>query len=192
MLEIAAGAVLRVGDEALDVSELGRLLVALDASPQVGAAARALGMSYRSAWGKLGRAERLLGVALVEQPLPAAEDDALAAMQPALPLCADESCHTRGDLDRLCGRYQVVNIKLEKTGGLSEALALRQAARQRGLRVMVGCMLGTSLAMAPATLVAQGVDWVDLDGPLLIGSDRQPGLRYEGSRLYPGQPAVWG
>jgi L-Ala-D/L-Glu epimerase len=133
-----------------------------------------------------------LGVTLVEQPLSAAEDAVLAQVEHAVPLCADESCHTREDLERMCGRYDVINIKLEKTGGLTEALALRGAARECGLRIMVGCMLGTSLAMAPAALVAQQADWVDLDGPLLIGRDRQPGLVYQGSRLYPCQPALWG
>jgi len=133
-----------------------------------------------------------LGVAMVEQPLPASQDDVLAEIEPGVPLCADESCHTRADLERVCGRYQFVNIKLEKTGGLSEAMALRQAARDCGLRLMVGCMLGTSLAMAPATLVAQGAEYVDLDGPLLIGSDRQPGLVYDGSLLHPPRPELWG
>jgi L-Ala-D/L-Glu epimerase / N-acetyl-D-glutamate racemase len=133
-----------------------------------------------------------LGVALVEQPLPAAEDAALADISHPLPLCADESCHTRADLDRLAGRYDVINIKLEKAGGLTEAMALHRAARERGLQVMVGCMIGTSLAMAPAVLVAQGADFVDLDGPLLIGRDRDPGLRYEGSLLHPPGPDLWG
>jgi L-alanine-DL-glutamate epimerase-like enolase superfamily enzyme len=133
-----------------------------------------------------------LGVALVEQPLPAGADEALAGMARPVPVCADESAHDRASLPGLQGRYDVVNIKLDKTGGLTEALALVDAARAAGLGVMVGCMVGTSLAMAPAILVAQGAGFVDLDGPLLLARDRDPGLRYEGSTLYPPAPEVWG
>lgn len=133
-----------------------------------------------------------LGIAMIEQPVPAADDAVLARFEHPVPLCADESCHTRADLDRLAGRYDVVNIKLEKTGGLTEALALRTEARSRRLRIMVGCMVGTSLAMAPAVLVGQGAEFVDLDGPLLIGHDRDPGLVYDGSLLHPPEPALWG
>jgi L-alanine-DL-glutamate epimerase-like enolase superfamily enzyme len=133
-----------------------------------------------------------LGVALVEQPLPAGADEALAGMARPVPVCADESAHDRASLSGLQGRYDVVNIKLDKTGGLTEALALADAARGAGLGVMVGCMVGTSLAMAPAILVAQGAGFVDLDGPLLLARDRDPGLRYEGSTLYPPAPEVWG
>ena len=113
-----------------------------------------------------------LGVALVEQPLPAAEDDALLGMERPVPVCADESCHDRASLPGLKGKYDVVNIKLDKTGGLTEALALRQAAREVGYDIMVGCMIGSSLAMAPAVLVAQGAVVTDLDGPLLLAEDR--------------------
>jgi len=133
-----------------------------------------------------------LGVALIEQPLPADEDEALAHLPHAVPVCADESCHTRDGLDRLVGRYEFINIKLDKTGGLTEALALAVAARAQGFRLMVGCMIGTSLAMAPATLVAQQAEFVDLDAPLLLARDRQPGLRYDGSTLYPPKPVLWG
>lgn len=133
-----------------------------------------------------------LGVALVEQPLPAGADEALAGMARPVPVCADESAHDRASLPGLQGRYDVVNIKLDKTGGLTEALALADAARAAGLGVMVGCMVGTSLAMAPAVLVAQGAGFVDLDGPLLLARDRDPGLRYEGSTMYPPTPEVWG
>ncbi len=133
-----------------------------------------------------------LGVALVEQPLPAGADEALAGMARPVPVCADESAHDRASLPGLQGRYDVVNIKLDKTGGLTEALALADAARAAGLGVMVGCMVGTSLAMAPAILVAQGAGFVDLDGPLLLARDRDPGLRYEGSTMYPPAPEVWG
>ncbi|NDU99430.1 N-acetyl-D-Glu racemase DgcA [Pseudoroseicyclus tamaricis] len=133
-----------------------------------------------------------LGVELVEQPLPAGEDDMLGEIERPLPVCADESCHDRASLPGLAGKYDVVNIKLDKTGGLTEALALRDAAREAGYRVMVGCMVGSSLAMAPAVLVAQGAEWVDLDGPLLLGEDRDPPLRFEGSVIHPAEPALWG
>jgi L-Ala-D/L-Glu epimerase len=113
-----------------------------------------------------------LGVAMVEQPLPAGADDMLAEIARPLPVCADESCHDRASLPRCAGKYDMVNIKLDKTGGLTEALALRDAARAQGFAVMVGCMVGTSLAMAPAVLVAQGAEVVDLDGPLLLAEDR--------------------
>ncbi|HEY0526487.1 MAG TPA: N-acetyl-D-Glu racemase DgcA [Stellaceae bacterium] len=133
-----------------------------------------------------------LGVALIEQPLPAGKDEALRGIPHPVPLCADESCHLAADLDALVGKYEFVNVKLDKTGGLTEALRLVAAARAKGLRVMVGCMVGTSLAMAPALLPAQDAEIVDLDGPLLLAADRQPGLRIHGSLIYPPQPALWG
>ena len=133
-----------------------------------------------------------LGVELIEQPLPAGDDQALAELPHPVPVCADESCHTSADLDRLAGKYEAVNIKLDKTGGLTEALALAEAAEARGFSIMVGCMIGSSLAMAPAMLVAQRASVVDLDAPLLLASDRQPGLRYEASTVYPPDPALWG
>lgn len=133
-----------------------------------------------------------LGVAMIEQPLPAADDAALADVAHPAPLCADESAHTSADIDRLAGRYDVVNIKLDKTGGLTEALKFRQAIRAAGMDVMVGCMIGTSLAMAPAMLVAAGARFVDLDGPLLLAEDRTPGLCYTGSQIAPPASALWG
>tara|TARA_R110002049_G_scaffold117332_4_gene270749 strand:+ start:9205 stop:10170 length:966 start_codon:yes stop_codon:yes gene_type:complete len=133
-----------------------------------------------------------LGVALVEQPLPAGEDDALLGMDRPVPVCADESCHDRGSLAGLKGKYDVVNIKLDKTGGLTEALALRDAARAQGFDVMVGCMVGSSLAMAPATLVAQGARVVDLDGPLLLAEDRDHALKFDGKGVHPPVAALWG
>src|SRR5436305_2518669 len=132
------------------------------------------------------------GVELIEQPLPAGDDGALAEMPHPVPVCADESCHTAEDLQRLAGKYDAVNIKLDKTGGLTEALALAAAAEARGFAIMVGCMIGSSLAMAPAMLVAQRAQLVDLDAPLLLASDRNPGLRYDGSTVYPPEPALWG
>jgi len=133
-------------------------------------------------------------VELIEQPLPANADAALAALgvPRAVPVCADESVHGRADLDALAARYDAVNIKLDKAGGLTEALALAAAARARGLKVMVGCMVATSLAMAPALLVAQDADWVDLDGPLLLARDREPSLRYEGALVHPPAAQLWG
>jgi L-alanine-DL-glutamate epimerase-like enolase superfamily enzyme len=133
-----------------------------------------------------------LGVELIEQPLPADADEDLAHLPHPIPVCADESCHGLDTLDRLEGLYDVINIKLDKTGGLTEALALAQAARDRGFMIMVGCMIGSSLAMAPAILVAQGAEWVDLDAPLLLARDRQPGLRYDGSVVYPPNVSLWG
>jgi L-alanine-DL-glutamate epimerase-like enolase superfamily enzyme len=133
-----------------------------------------------------------LGVELIEQPLPAGDDDALAELPHPIMVCADEACHTMEDLDRLVGKYDAVNIKLDKTGGLTEALALAEAAKARGFAIMVGCMIGTSLAMAPAVLVAQDASIVDLDAPLLLASDRQPGLVYDGSTLYPPRSELWG
>jgi L-alanine-DL-glutamate epimerase-like enolase superfamily enzyme len=133
-----------------------------------------------------------LGVALVEQPLPAAEDAALAGQSWPLPLCADESSHDRASLAALVGRYAYVNVKLDKTGGLTEALAMVAEARRLGFGIMVGCMVASSLAMAPALLLAQGADYVDLDGPLLLAHDRPEGLRYDGSTIDPPSAELWG
>ena len=133
-----------------------------------------------------------LGVALVEQPLPAAEDHALIGMDRPVPVCADESCHDRASLPHLAGKYDVVNIKLDKTGGLTEALALRAAARAAGFDVMVGCMVGSSLAMAPAVLVAQGALVTDLDGPLLLAEDRETPLTFDAAGVHPPAAALWG
>ncbi|WP_136636794.1 N-acetyl-D-Glu racemase DgcA [Pseudooceanicola onchidii] len=133
-----------------------------------------------------------LGVALVEQPLPAGEDEALIGMERPVPVCADESCHDRDSLPGLKGKYDVVNIKLDKTGGLTEALALRDAALAEGYRIMVGCMVGSSLAMAPAVLVAQGAMITDLDGPLLLAQDRDHALKFDDRGVHPSEPALWG
>ncbi|UDF04212.1 N-acetyl-D-Glu racemase DgcA [Asticcacaulis sp. AND118] len=133
-----------------------------------------------------------LGVVLIEQPLKVGEDEALKGYKCPVPLCADESLHTRAELDRCARLYNAVNIKLDKTGGLTEALALRKAAQDKGLMIMVGCMVATSLSMAPAMLVAQGADFVDLDGPLLLAEDRAHGLKITGSMLEPPEPELWG
>ena len=133
-----------------------------------------------------------LGVALVEQPLPAGDDDALIGMERPVPVCADESCHDRASLPKLKGKYDVVNIKLDKTGGLTEALALREQALAEGFGIMVGCMVGSSLAMAPATLLAQGAIVTDLDGPLLLAEDRDTPLTFDDAGVHPPQAALWG
>ena len=131
-------------------------------------------------------------VELVEQPLPVADDMLLATVPHSVPICADESLHVAAEIPALAGRYDAVNIKLDKAGGLTAALAVADAARAAGLTIMVGCMVATSLAMAPAMLVAQSADFVDLDGPLLLAGDRAAGLRYDGGRVYPPEPALWG
>lgn len=133
-----------------------------------------------------------LGVVLVEQPLPADDDSALVGRDRPLPVCADEACHDRSTLAALKNKYDVINIKLDKTGGLTEALALKSAAVDQGFRIMVGCMVGSSLAMAPAFLVAQGVEFVDLDGPLLLAEDRKTPMQFEGSQMYPASAMLWG
>jgi L-alanine-DL-glutamate epimerase-like enolase superfamily enzyme len=132
------------------------------------------------------------GVTLVEQPLPAGQDQALARIRRPLSVCADESVHDRASLEGLRERYDAVNIKLDKTGGLTEALLMAEAAQALGLEIMIGCMVATSLAMAPAMLLAQQARFVDLDGPLLLARDRDGGLRYDGSLIYPPEAALWG
>jgi L-alanine-DL-glutamate epimerase-like enolase superfamily enzyme len=132
------------------------------------------------------------GVTLVEQPLPAGEDAALASLQHPIAVCADESVHDLASLAGLAGRYDAVNIKLDKTGGLTEALAMAAETERLGFGLMVGCMVATSLAMAPAVLLAQKARTVDLDGPLLLARDRADGLRYDGSLVHPPTPALWG
>jgi L-alanine-DL-glutamate epimerase-like enolase superfamily enzyme len=149
------------------------------------------------AWSPENLAENLsacaaAGVALVEQPLPAGGDGALADTMRTIPVCADESVHDRASLAKLAGRYDAVNIKLDKTGGLTEALAMAREAERLGFGLMVGCMVATSLAMAPAMLVAQRARVVDLDGPLLLARDRANALRYEDSLVYPAASALWG
>ncbi len=132
------------------------------------------------------------GVTLIEQPLPEGKDAVLSRIKRPIPICADESVHDRASLGALSGKYDAINIKLDKTGGLTEALALAAEAERCGFKLMVGCMVATSLAMAPAMLVAQRAAVVDLDGPLLLAQDRACGLRYLGSTAYPAEPALWG
>jgi len=132
------------------------------------------------------------GFELIEQPLPADDDAELARVHRPVPVCADESAHTTDDLAALRGRYDAVNIKLDKTGGLTEALRMAREARRLGFRIMTGCMVATSLAMAPALLVAQLADWVDLDGPLLLARDREWGLEIRDGMISPPDPRLWG
>ena len=133
-----------------------------------------------------------LGVKMVEQPMPAGQDEALLEVERVLPVCADESCHDRQSLPGLAGKYDMINIKLDKTGGLTEALKLRAEAEAQGYAIMVGCMIGSSLAMAPATLVAQGAAYTDLDGPLLLAEDRDTPLKFDDRCVFPPDPALWG
>ncbi len=133
-----------------------------------------------------------LGVAMVEQPLPAGDDDLLAEMERPVPVCADESCHDRHSLSELKGKYDIVNLKLDKTGGLTEALALKAQAQSEGYGRMIGCMVGSSLAMAPATLLTQGAVFVDLDGPLLLAEDRDHPLRFDEAGVHPPNAELWG
>ena len=133
-----------------------------------------------------------LGVVLIEQPLPADKDAILSVIDHPVLICADESVHQNSDLAALKGRYDAVNIKLDKAGGLTEAWDMAFTARKLGMKVMIGCMVGTSLGMAPALAIAQNADFVDLDGPLLLEQDREPGLRYEGSVVYPPNMRLWG
>lgn len=133
-----------------------------------------------------------LKISLIEQPLPAGKDAILARIDHPVLICADESVHSTRDLAGLRDRYDAINIKLDKTGGLTEALVMKAEAERLGFTIMVGCMLGTSLGMAPAVLAAQGTAFADLDGPLLLAEDREPGLVYEGSLVYPARPELWG
>jgi L-alanine-DL-glutamate epimerase-like enolase superfamily enzyme len=132
------------------------------------------------------------GVALIEQPLPVKDDEALRGLETPIPFCADESAHGLEGMTRLVGLYDYINIKLDKTGGLTEALSVLRCARRRKLKVMVGCMVATSLAMAPAMLIAQDAEFVDLDGPLLLAKDREHGIRFDGSMMEPPSPDLWG
>jgi L-alanine-DL-glutamate epimerase-like enolase superfamily enzyme len=134
----------------------------------------------------------LLNVAMIEQPFHADEDSVLDGLARPIPICADESCHDRQSLSGVIGRYDMVNIKTDKTGGLTEALALKQAAQEAGLKIMVGCMLSSSLSMAPAFVVAQGAEVVDLDGPLLLRQDIEHGFEFENNKMLPFGSELWG
>jgi L-alanine-DL-glutamate epimerase-like enolase superfamily enzyme len=167
------------------------------AAVRAAVSATRLVVDANEAWREQNFAENMracaeAGVELVEQPLPAGADHHLRDAPRPVPVCADESVHETADLDGLAGKYDAINVKLDKAGGLTEALCLVAAARARGLRVMVGCMVGTSLSMAPALILAQNADFVDLDGPLLLARDRNPGLIYRGAVVEPPRPELWG
>ena len=169
-----------------------RIAAVRDAAPKV-----MLIVDANEGWSEANLASNIAacaqaGVALIEQPLPAGKDQALARIERAIPVCADESMHDRASLPALVEKYDAVNIKLDKTGGLTEALAAAAEAERQNFTIMVGCMVATSLAMAPAVLLAQRARFVDLDGPLLLSKDRTDGLRYEGSRVFPPAAALWG
>jgi len=169
-----------------------RLRAVRDAAPRA-----ELIVDANEAWEPANLAENLAacaraGVSLVEQPLATGAEAALATISRPVSVCADESLHDRASLARLRGVYDAINVKLDKAGGLTEALALVAEADRLGFAVMVGCMVATSLAIAPAVLLGQRARLVDLDGPLLLAADRPDGLRFEGSVIYPSQPALWG
>jgi L-Ala-D/L-Glu epimerase / N-acetyl-D-glutamate racemase len=132
------------------------------------------------------------GVELIEQPFPADADEVLETLDHPIPVCADESCHTTADLPRLTNRYEAVNVKLDKTGGLTEALRLCESARERGFKILIGCMVCTSLGIAPARLLASAADWIDLDGPLLLARDREHGLSYQNGKIGTPSRELWG
>jgi L-alanine-DL-glutamate epimerase-like enolase superfamily enzyme len=143
-------------------------------------------------YGQVSPALRQLGVELIEQPFPANSDEVLETLDHLVPVCADESCHTTADLRRLKNRYEMINVKLDKTGGLTEALRLCQRARESGFKLLIGCMVCTSLAIAPTRLVASAADYVDLDGPLLLARDRDHGLLYASARIGMPSKELWG
>ncbi|HZL38698.1 MAG TPA: N-acetyl-D-Glu racemase DgcA [Pseudolabrys sp.] len=189
----AAGrALLKVKLGGSDGADPARIAAVRAAAPQA-----TLIVDVNEGWSEANLAANLAAcagahVALVEQPLPEAADGTLAAFKHPIPICADESAHGLASLAALAGKYDAVNIKLDKAGGLTEALAMAAEAERLGLPVMTGCMVATSLAMAPALLLAQRARYVDLDGPLLLARDRPDGLTYRDSLVFPPAPALWG
>jgi L-alanine-DL-glutamate epimerase-like enolase superfamily enzyme len=172
--------------------DLERLQAIREAVPEASLIADANEGWTRANLEKNLRACETFGVALLEQPLPANDDEILRSIPRGVPICADESFHDRTSFAAIEGKYDAINIKLDKTGGLTEALLVAREAKARGLRIMIGCMVSTSLAMAPALLLAGRAEFVDLDGPLLLAKDREPALRYDGSTVFPAEPALWG
>lgn len=179
---------LKLGSE----DDLGRLEAVRGGAPDADIIVDANEGWDAATWLALQEPLKHLGVSMIEQPLPENDDEALLDNDRLVPICADESCHTASDLEKLAGRYDFVNIKLDKAGGLTEALKLREEATKMGFGIMAGCMVGTSLAMAPAMLFAQGAEYTDLDGPLLLAEDRKEKLRYKGSVVFPAKPKLWG
>jgi len=175
-----------------DNADLPRVQAVRDAAP----AARLL-IDANESWSpahyrKIVPALKELGVELIEQPFAADADEVLETLDHPVPVCADESCHTSADLPRLTNRYEMINVKLDKTGGLTEALPLCARARESGFKILIGCMVGTSLSMAPARVLASTADYVDLDGPLLLARDRDHGLTYENNRIGLPSRQLWG
>ncbi|MGH7982566.1 MAG: N-acetyl-D-Glu racemase DgcA [Candidatus Udaeobacter sp.] len=180
---------LKLGGESLDLS---RVEAVREAAPNT-----RLLIDANESWSpehyrKIVPALKELNVELIEQPFPADADEVLESRDHRVPLCADESCHTAADLPRLKNRYEVINVKLDKTGGLTEALRLCERARESGFKLFIGCMVGTSLGMAPARLLASAADYVDLDGPLLLACDREHGLAYTNGRIGLPSSQLWG
>jgi L-alanine-DL-glutamate epimerase-like enolase superfamily enzyme len=180
---------LKLGGESLDLS---RVEAVHEAAPN----ARLL-IDANESWSpdhyrKIVPALKGPAVELIEQPFPADADEVLETLEHPIPVCADESCHTVADLPLLKDRYEVVNVKLDKTGGLTEALRLCDRARESGFKLLIGCMVGTSLGMAPARLLASAAEWVDLDGPLLLARDRENGLAYTNGRIGLPSSQLWG
>ena len=180
---------LKLGGDSLD---LPRVEAVRGAAPAVRLIVDANESWSPSHYREIVSALRGLGVELIEQPFPADADDALESLNHPVPVCADESCHTTADLPRLVNRYDAINVKLDKTGGLTEALLLTQLARELGFKILIGCMVCTSLGIAPARLLASNADYVDLDGPLLLDRDRDHGLAYQNGRIGIPSPELWG
>jgi L-Ala-D/L-Glu epimerase len=172
--------------------DLARVQAVCEAAPNVRVLIDANESWSREHYRKIVPALKQLGVELIEQPFPADADEVLETLEHPVPVCADESCHTAVDLPRLKNRYESINVKLDKTGGLTEALRLCEHAREIGFKLLIGCMVGTSLSMAPARLLASTADYVDLDGPLLLAADRSDGLAYENGRIGMPAPQLWG
>ncbi|PYK30230.1 MAG: dipeptide epimerase, partial [Verrucomicrobia bacterium] len=180
---------LKLGGDDLDLARV-------EAVRQANASSRLL-IDANESWSpdhyrKVVPALKKLGVELIEQPFPAASDEILETLDRPVPVCADESCHTSDDLPRLKKRYDMINVKLDKTGGLTEALRLCTRARESGFKILVGCMVGTSLSMAPARIAASVADYVDLDGPLLLARDREHALVYQNGKIDIPSRELWG
>lgn len=180
---------LKLGGDELD---LQRVEMVREAAPNARLLIDANESWSRDHYIKVVPSFRRCGIALIEQPFPADADDVLEDLEHPIPVCADESCHTTADLRRLTNRYEMINVKLDKTGGLTEALHLCERARESGFKLLIGCMVGTSLGMAPARLLASLAEYVDLDGPLLIARDREHALGYTNGRLALPSSQLWG
>ena len=180
---------LKLGGDALDLT---RVQAVREAMPTARLLIDANESWSPSHYRKIVPALKELGVELIEQPFPADADEVLETLDHPVPVCADESCHTTADLPRLTNRYEVLNVKLDKTGGLTEALLLAKCARQSGFKLLIGCMVCTSLGIAPARLLASAADYVDLDGPLLLAGDRHYGLSYRNGKIGVPPLELWG